>query len=93
MVKIPGFLGTLQQLLSQGFKAVDQRTQLKTNSLIQHFFSDHPRYVEANTACLHFDAYGGPENIPVSRFSFDAKVITKPLCSYTSNNSYVTVGC
>lgn len=35
---------------------------------------DHPRYLEANTGCRHFDVHGGPENIPVSRFSFDAKV-------------------
>ncbi|XP_056413136.1 uncharacterized protein LOC130356112 isoform X2 [Hyla sarda] len=35
---------------------------------------DHPRYIKANAGCKHFDAHGGPENIPVSRFSFDAKV-------------------
>ncbi|XP_072276006.1 uncharacterized protein [Pyxicephalus adspersus] len=35
---------------------------------------DHPRYVKANAGCKHFDVHGGPENIPVSRFSFDAKV-------------------
>ena len=34
----------------------------------------HPRYLEANAGCKHFDVHGGPENIPVSRFSFDAKV-------------------
>ncbi|XP_071112530.1 uncharacterized protein [Haliotis cracherodii] len=33
-----------------------------------------PRYIRANAGCKHFDVYGGPENIPVSRFSFDAKV-------------------
>ena len=38
------------------------------------FNTDHPRYIEANTGCRHFDVHGGPENIPVSRFSFDAKV-------------------
>lgn len=32
------------------------------------------RYVEANAGCKHFDVHGGPENIPVSRFSFDANV-------------------
>ena len=37
--------------------------------------SDHPRYTEANTGCKHFDVHGGPENIPVSRSSFDAKVL------------------
>lgn len=35
---------------------------------------DHPRYIKANAGCKHFDVHGGPENIPVSRFSFDAKV-------------------
>ena len=37
---------------------------------------DDPRYVEANAGCKHFDAYGGPENIPVSRLSFSANVRT-----------------
>jgi hypothetical protein len=36
--------------------------------------SDHPRYVLANAGCKHFDAYSGPENIPQSRFSFNAQV-------------------
>ena len=35
---------------------------------------DNPRYVEANAGCKHFDVHGGPEDIPVSRFSFNAKV-------------------
>ena len=35
---------------------------------------DHPRYIMTNAGCKHFDAYGGPENIPQSRHSFDAKV-------------------
>ena len=35
---------------------------------------DHPRYLRANTICKHFDAYGGPENLPSSRLSFDAQV-------------------
>jgi hypothetical protein len=33
--------------------------------------------LEANAGCKHFDVHGGPENIPVSRFSFDAKVLLK----------------
>lgn len=33
------------------------------------------RYVRATAGCKHFDVYAGPENIPVSRFSFDAEVI------------------
>ncbi|XP_068125171.1 uncharacterized protein [Hyperolius riggenbachi] len=35
---------------------------------------DHPRYVKANAGCKHFSVHAGPENIPVSRFSFNAKV-------------------
>ena len=35
---------------------------------------DHPRYVRVSATCKHFDAHSGPENIPVSRFSFDSKV-------------------
>ncbi|KAH9492176.1 putative beta-D-xylosidase 7 [Bulinus truncatus] len=32
------------------------------------------RYIQASSGCKHFDAYSGPENIPVSSISFDAKV-------------------
>jgi len=35
---------------------------------------DHPRYVRANAGCKHFAVYSGPEDIPSSRFSFDARV-------------------
>ncbi|RUS72324.1 hypothetical protein EGW08_019916 [Elysia chlorotica] len=35
---------------------------------------DNQRYVRVTGGCLHLDAYSGPENIPVSRLSFDAKV-------------------
>lgn len=35
---------------------------------------DNERYILANAGCKHFDVHGGPENIPVSRFSFDAQV-------------------
>ncbi|XP_050392508.2 uncharacterized protein LOC126811077 [Patella vulgata] len=35
---------------------------------------DNSRYLLTNAGCKHFDAYGGPETIPVSRFSFDAQV-------------------
>lgn len=40
---------------------------------------NHDRYIRANAGCKHFDAYGGPENIPSSRFSFDAKVTERDL--------------
>lgn len=35
---------------------------------------DDDRYIMTNAGCKHFDAYAGPENIPESRHSFDAKV-------------------
>ena len=37
---------------------------------------NNDRYIRANAGCKHFDVYAGPENIPVSRFSFDAKVVS-----------------
>ncbi|KAK7107946.1 uncharacterized protein [Littorina saxatilis] len=40
---------------------------------------DHPRYVRVSAACKHFTAYGGPENIPVSRKSFNAEVSMRDL--------------
>ena len=41
---------------------------------------DHPRYVCVNAGCKHFDAYGGPENIPVKKMSFNAKVPKFKMC-------------
>ncbi|XP_050394883.1 uncharacterized protein LOC126812504 [Patella vulgata] len=35
---------------------------------------NNTRYIRANAGCKHFDVHGGPENIPVSRFSFNAQV-------------------
>ncbi|XP_012939100.1 xylan 1,4-beta-xylosidase isoform X2 [Aplysia californica] len=32
------------------------------------------RYIMTSAGCKHFDVHGGPENIPVSRFVFDAHV-------------------
>ncbi|XP_019615390.1 PREDICTED: probable beta-D-xylosidase 6 [Branchiostoma belcheri] len=43
-------------------------------SFVQGLQGDHPRYIRTNAGCKHFDVHGGPENIPSSRFSFDAKV-------------------
>ncbi|XP_015684929.2 probable beta-D-xylosidase 2, partial [Protobothrops mucrosquamatus] len=48
-------------------------TQLGT-AFVKGLQGDHPRYIKANAGCKHFDVHGGPENIPVSRFFFDAKV-------------------
>ncbi|XP_035663483.1 probable beta-D-xylosidase 6 [Branchiostoma floridae] len=43
-------------------------------SFVMGLQGDHPRYIRTNAGCKHFDVHGGPENIPASRFSFDAKV-------------------
>lgn len=45
-------------------------------SFVQGLQGPHPRYVKASAGCKHFSVHGGPENIPVSRLSFDAKVST-----------------
>lgn len=46
-------------------------------SFVKGLQGNDTRYVLANAGCKHFDVHGGPENIPVSRFSFDAKVSAK----------------
>ncbi|XP_077988499.1 uncharacterized protein LOC144442999 [Glandiceps talaboti] len=49
-----------------------------TGEFAKHFVrglqGNHPRYIIANAGCKHFDVHGGPENVPVSRSSFNAKV-------------------
>ncbi|XP_065919367.1 uncharacterized protein [Dysidea avara] len=40
---------------------------------------DNDRYFRAIAGCKHFDAYAGPENIPTSRFSFNAIVSERDL--------------
>lgn len=32
------------------------------------------RFIRANAGCKHFDAYGGPDSIPVQRHNFSAVV-------------------
>ena len=59
-------------------------------TLLLHFILDNERYVEANAGCKHFDAHGGPEDIPVSRLSFNAKVIS--LCIYIYIYIYICIG-
>ena len=44
-------------------------------SYVQGLQGNHPRYVRVSSGCKAFDAYNGPENIPVPRFTFNAKVI------------------
>ncbi|XP_076466996.1 uncharacterized protein LOC143298149 [Babylonia areolata] len=43
-------------------------------SFVRGLQGNDSRYVLTNAGCKHFDVYGGPENIPVSRVSFDARV-------------------
>ncbi|KAL4233159.1 hypothetical protein ACF0H5_007844 [Mactra antiquata] len=49
-----------------------------TGILAREFVSglkgDNTRYYRTNAVCKHFDAYGGPEDLPVSRLSFNAQV-------------------
>ncbi|XP_069828748.1 uncharacterized protein [Dendropsophus ebraccatus] len=52
---------------------------LLAEAFVKGLQGDHPRYIKANAGCKHYDAHGGPENIPVSRFSFDAKVEERDL--------------
>ncbi|XP_073418876.1 uncharacterized protein [Dendrobates tinctorius] len=52
---------------------------LLARAFVKGLQGDHPRYIKANAGCKHFDVHGGPENIPVSRFSFDAKVEERDL--------------
>ncbi|XP_075709407.1 uncharacterized protein LOC142742989 isoform X2 [Rhinoderma darwinii] len=52
---------------------------LLATAFVKGLQGDHPRYVKANAGCKHFAVHGGPENIPVSRFSFDAKVEERDL--------------
>ena len=46
-------------------------------SFVNGLKGDHPKYYRANAICKHFDAYGGPEDLPQSRLSFNAQV---PIC-------------
>ncbi|KAK6188117.1 hypothetical protein SNE40_004368 [Patella caerulea] len=41
---------------------------------VRGMLGNHPRYFRTGTTCMWFDVHGGPENIPVKRFSFDSKV-------------------
>ncbi len=50
----------------------------------------HPRYKRALDVCKHFDAHGGPENIPQSRFSFDANV---RICWLYKRENLLVVPC
>lgn len=57
---------------------------------------NNSRYYRANAVCKHFDAYGGPEDLPQSRLSFNAQVhvvvlfkVPQYLILYTKNEIYI----
>ncbi|XP_029658372.1 probable beta-D-xylosidase 6 [Octopus sinensis] len=54
-------------------------TSSYATSYVQGLQGNHPRYIRASSGCKHFDAYSGPENIPVSRLGFNAKVPERDL--------------
>ncbi|RUS85385.1 hypothetical protein EGW08_006870 [Elysia chlorotica] len=41
-------------------------------NFLRGLHGDHPRFVRVTGGCLHVDAYSGPDNVPVRRFSFNA---------------------
>ncbi|ESO99214.1 hypothetical protein LOTGIDRAFT_239741 [Lottia gigantea] len=45
-----------------------------SQAYIKGLQGDHPRYVRASGGCKHFNVHGGPDDVPVSRFSFDSQV-------------------
>lgn len=49
-------------------------TGVYATSFVKGLQGNHSRYVRANAGCKHFDVHGGPENIPTSRFGFNAIV-------------------
>ncbi|XP_067673888.1 uncharacterized protein [Haliotis asinina] len=54
-------------------------TSILATSFIQGLQGNDTRYVRANAGCKHFTAYDGPEDIPISRLKFDAKVSERDL--------------
>ncbi|XP_064618411.1 uncharacterized protein LOC135482386 [Liolophura sinensis] len=52
---------------------------LYSQNYVRGLQGNHSRYLRANAGCKHFAAHAGPENFPVSRFSFDAKVSERDL--------------
>lgn len=45
-----------------------------TTAYVKGMQGSHPRYFRANSGCKVVGLYSGPENRPVSRFSFNAVV-------------------
>ncbi|XP_045197551.2 uncharacterized protein LOC123552173 [Mercenaria mercenaria] len=49
-------------------------TGILAKQFVTGLIGNNSRYYRANAVCKHFDAYGGPEDLPQSRLSFNAKV-------------------
>lgn len=49
-------------------------TGVYATGYVQGLQGPNPHYVRATSGCKHFAAYAGPENRPVSRLGFNAKV-------------------
>ncbi|XP_070191061.1 uncharacterized protein [Littorina saxatilis] len=54
-------------------------TSMLTAAFVKGLQGNDLRYVRASAGCKHFDAYGGPDNNPVLRTSFDAVVSERDL--------------
>ncbi|XP_005113328.1 xylan 1,4-beta-xylosidase [Aplysia californica] len=49
-------------------------TGILAENFVKGIQGNDSRFIMTSAGCKHFDVHGGPENIPVSRFSFDAIV-------------------
>ncbi|CAG5114564.1 unnamed protein product [Candidula unifasciata] len=49
-------------------------TGILAQNFVRGLQGSDPRYVQASAGCKHFDAHGGPEDIPVNRMTFNALV-------------------
>lgn len=54
-------------------------TGVYATGYVQGLQGPNPHYVRATSGCKHFAAYAGPENRPVSRLGFNAKVSERDL--------------
>lgn len=52
-------------------------------SFVSGLRGNNKKYVKVGATCKHFDVHGGPENIPVSRLSFDARVSCYTFLAFT----------
>ena len=62
--------GRLQEVFGEDPFLIGQLTA----SYVRGLQGMHDKYVRAIAGCKHALVHSGPENIPISRFLFDAKV-------------------